>query len=144
MHESEKWKLSHSVVSDSSDPMDCSLPGSCIHGIFQARVLEWGAIAFSKIPIRHIKCQSLSEINEYRQTLWKQLLKISFLHTYAFWKCLKRVRVQSKTEICKENNFREIFSKEHHLFFLQSKHLLKTYYYNYYPAHLLGELNNKG
>ena len=32
-----------------SDPMDCSLPGSSIHGIFQARVLEWGAIAFSGI-----------------------------------------------------------------------------------------------
>ena len=31
-----------------SDPMDCSLPGSSIYGIFQARVLEWGAIAFSK------------------------------------------------------------------------------------------------
>ena len=31
-----------------SDPMDCSLPGSSIHGIFQARVLEWGAITFSK------------------------------------------------------------------------------------------------
>ena len=30
-----------------SDPMDCRLPGSSIHGIFQARVLEWGAIAFS-------------------------------------------------------------------------------------------------
>ena len=30
-----------------SDPMDCSLPGSSIHGIFQARVLEWGAIASS-------------------------------------------------------------------------------------------------
>ena len=30
-----------------SGPMDCSLPGSSIHGIFQARVLEWGAIAFS-------------------------------------------------------------------------------------------------
>ena len=29
-----------------SDPMDCSLPGSSIHGIFQATVLEWGAIAF--------------------------------------------------------------------------------------------------
>ena len=28
-----------------SDPMDCSLPGSSVHGIFQARVLEWGAIA---------------------------------------------------------------------------------------------------
>ena len=30
-----------------SDPMDCSLPGSSVHGIFQARVLEWGAIAFA-------------------------------------------------------------------------------------------------
>ena len=30
-----------------SDPMDCSLPGSSVHGIFQARVLEWGAIVFS-------------------------------------------------------------------------------------------------
>ena len=34
-----------------SDPMDCSLPGSSIHGIFQARVLEWGAIAFSKFSM---------------------------------------------------------------------------------------------
>ena len=30
------------------DPMDCSLPGSSIHGIFQARILEWGAISFSR------------------------------------------------------------------------------------------------
>ena len=34
-----------------SDPMDYSLPGSSIHGIFQARVLEWGVIAFSKMKI---------------------------------------------------------------------------------------------
>ena len=34
-----------------SDPMDCSLPGSSVHGIFQARVLEWGAIAFSIIAV---------------------------------------------------------------------------------------------
>ena len=32
-----------------SNPMDCSLPGSSVPGIFQARVLEWGAIAFSKV-----------------------------------------------------------------------------------------------
>ena len=32
-----------------SDPMDCSLPGSSTHGIFQARALEWGAIAFSRV-----------------------------------------------------------------------------------------------
>ena len=31
------------------DPMDCSLPGSSVHGIFQAGILEWGAIAFSNI-----------------------------------------------------------------------------------------------
>ena len=34
-----------------SDPMDCSLPGSSVHGIFQARVLEWGAIAFSMLTL---------------------------------------------------------------------------------------------
>ena len=47
MHESE----SESEVAQSCptlrDPMDCSLPGSSVHGIVQARVLEWGAIAFS-------------------------------------------------------------------------------------------------
>ena len=39
-----------------SDPMDCSSPGSSIHGIFQARVLEWGAIAFSEIEWVLPKC----------------------------------------------------------------------------------------
>ena len=34
-----------------SDPMDCSLPGSSVRGLFQARVLEYGAIAFSEIII---------------------------------------------------------------------------------------------
>ena len=46
---------SESEVSQSgptlSDPTDCSLPGSSVHGSFQARVLEWGAIAFSGGPI---------------------------------------------------------------------------------------------
>ena len=36
------------------DPMDCSLPGSSVHGIFQARVLEWGAIAFSKSGVEWV------------------------------------------------------------------------------------------
>ena len=43
-----------------SNPMDCSLPGSSAHGIFQARVLEWGAIAFSKLS---------SLVSEYPQVL---------------------------------------------------------------------------
>ena len=34
-----------------SDPMDCSLPGPSVHGIFQERVLEWSAIAFYLVPI---------------------------------------------------------------------------------------------
>ena len=40
------------------DPMDCSLPGSSVHGIFQARVLEWGGIAFSsvsKMPLSYLR-----------------------------------------------------------------------------------------
>ena len=48
-----------------SDPMDCSLPGSSVHGIFQARVLEWVAIAFSillsKCCIDSFSCWTMSE-----------------------------------------------------------------------------------
>ena len=47
--ESERKKESEvtQLCATPCDPTDCSLPGSSIHGIFQARVLEWGAIAFS-------------------------------------------------------------------------------------------------
>ena len=46
VHESES-EVTQSCPTP-SDPVDCSPPGSSVHGIFQARVLEWGAIAFSK------------------------------------------------------------------------------------------------
>ena len=52
-----------------SDPMNCSLPGFCVHGIFQARVLEWGATAFSVLF--------------YNQKQFKFLLE-SFLILYAY------------------------------------------------------------
>ena len=56
MHESEKQSEVTQLYPTLSDPMDCSLPGSSVHGIFQARVLEWGAIAFSSlIPMFSIK-----------------------------------------------------------------------------------------
>ena len=42
-----RW-FSHWVVSDSCDPMDCSPPGSSVHGIFQAKTLEWVTISFSR------------------------------------------------------------------------------------------------
>ena len=49
-----------------SDPMDCSPPGSSVHGIFQARVLEWGAIAFShKWIYTHIYVYIYSSTSTY-------------------------------------------------------------------------------
>ena len=42
------WWFSCSVVSDSCDPMDCSLPDSSVHGILQVRVLKWVAYPFSR------------------------------------------------------------------------------------------------
>ena len=42
------WWLSLQVVSDSCDPMDCSLSGSSVHGIPPSRILEWVAISFSR------------------------------------------------------------------------------------------------
>ena len=47
MHEVKRESEVAQLCPTLSNPMDCSLPGSSIHGIFQARVLEWGAIAFS-------------------------------------------------------------------------------------------------
>ena len=53
-----------------SKPMDCSLPGSSVHGIFQARVLEWVAFAFSGSQLRPVKPTSqstASHMNEVTQ-----------------------------------------------------------------------------
>ena len=48
-----------------SDPMDCSPPGSSVHGIFQARVLEWGAIAFSGMRLEEYINMELTQSKEY-------------------------------------------------------------------------------
>ena len=53
-----------------SDPMDCSLPGSSVHGIFQARVLEWVAIAFSK---RMLKLPQIALISQASKVMLKIL-----------------------------------------------------------------------
>ena len=52
-----------------SDPMDCSLPDSSIHGIFQARILEWGAIAFSRGSSR-LGGSNLTDLAMYRILNW--------------------------------------------------------------------------
>ena len=48
-------------MSDCNDPMDCSLPGSSVHGIFQATVLEWGAIALLLPFTKHMWSEASSE-----------------------------------------------------------------------------------
>ena len=54
-----------------SDPMDCSLPGSSVHGTFQARVLEWGAIAFSALTsLEKCKIKPLSDTTTSTRNGW--------------------------------------------------------------------------
>ena len=67
IHESES-EVAQSC-STLSDPMDCSLPGSSIHGIFQARVLEWGAIANTYATSTHFPC-SLQNWSNCRTVLY--------------------------------------------------------------------------
>ena len=49
------------------DPMDCTLPGSSAHGIFQARVLEWGAIAFSISNNKLLEIQTVDFLSNCKE-----------------------------------------------------------------------------
>ena len=75
-----------------SDPMDCSLPGSSIHGIFQARVLERGAIAFS------------TQLLELTKKVSKQLMTLSKDKSMLTWnigsKFLKNKQTNVNQEFC--------------------------------------------
>ena len=87
-----------------SDPMDCSLPGSSIHRIFQAGVLEWGAIAFSEISpytcqnscsqkVTNSKCwQGCGEKRTLMHCCWECKLVLSLCKTV--WRCLKKLEIE--------------------------------------------------
>ena len=66
--------ISESEVAQScptpSHPMDCSLPGSSVHGILQARALEWDAIAFSSLPLGS-PIQTYSNIFNLKKTSFR-------------------------------------------------------------------------
>ena len=64
-----------------SDPMDCSLPGSSIHGIFQARVLEWGAIAFSDIQMTPPLMAEREELKSLLLKVKEESEKVGFQHS---------------------------------------------------------------
>ena len=77
------------------DPMDCSLPGSSIHGIFQARILEWVAIAFSMIygSVQFSSVQSLSRVRLFA-TPWIAACQASLSITNS-WSLLKHMSIKS-------------------------------------------------
>ena len=74
-----------------SDPLDCSLPGCSIHGIFQARVLEWGAIAFS--IIRDYEGINLWILSEGEFVLKISLTKL-FLLTCSYYSRIRKEGLQ--------------------------------------------------
>ena len=60
------------------DPMDCSLPGSSVHGILQARVLEWVAIDFSL----HSATETYKLIQLFWRRIWKNLIELKICIYY--------------------------------------------------------------
>ena len=83
-----------------SDPMDCSPPGSSIHGIFQARVLEWGAIAHLGlvIPVVMYGCESWTvkktecrRIDAFELWCWRRLLRVPWTSRRSNQSILKEI-----------------------------------------------------
>ena len=70
-----------------SDPMDCSLPGFSNHGIFQARVLEWGAIAFSRAGCIYLAKSGEADLWFLRLLLLYPLVYLVFLSRLIFSFC---------------------------------------------------------
>ena len=75
------------------DPMECSLPGSSVHGIFQARVLEWAAIAFSGTNLR--RAETIRK-KQFKFKAWEKEIS----NTISFLKLI--VKRQRKTTQMKE------------------------------------------
>ena len=102
-----------------SDPMDCSAPGSSVHGIFQARALEWGAIAFSVTCINlrnsHHNSSKGSTTNPILQMKKPRHRDLSNLHKVTQ---LARRRQQYKVLL-------------YSLLFYFSQPLIKCHYLNY-------------
>ena len=67
------YVLSHSVVSDSLRPVDCSPPSSSVHGILQARILEWVAISFSRGSSRPRDRTRVSRIVDRHLSILKEI-----------------------------------------------------------------------
>ena len=83
-----------------SDPMDCNLPGSSVHGIFQARVLEWVAIAFSVLDINTTEMEICS-------------LPQKILEQIAVLRNLSELQESKKDSLTNKRQFKKIRTQEH-------------------------------
>ena len=70
------------------DPMDCSPPGSSVHGIFQARVLEWGAIAFSANI-----CWIIKKARQFQNNIYFCFIDYVKVDHNKLWKILKEMGI---------------------------------------------------
>ena len=89
-----------------SDPMDCSPPGSSVHGIFQARVLEWGAIAFSALST-YLRINALSwtirkaehqRIGAFELWCWIRFLRVLWTARRANQSVFKEINLEYSLE----------------------------------------------
>ena len=118
-------------MSDSSNPIDCSPPGSSVHGIFQAKVLEWGAIALSEWYFRRQEmggwaekrilyrffttaAYGMQQTKEKTFRLYTHGWKYSFLITQSFHRlCLKAMVLKFSKEHVQFQTAFHLFLKNH-------------------------------
>ena len=82
-----------------SNPMDCSLPGSSVHGTFQARVLKWGAIAFSTWYLTSpIKGYALWTANTYGALTVRQSCAFCFVSVNRYYRYPHYTVVETETD----------------------------------------------
>ena len=83
------------------DPMDCSLPGSSIHGIFQARVLKLGAIPFSVYGYESwtIKKVQPRRIDAFEVWCWRRLLRVPWTTRRFNQSILKQISPEYSLEV---------------------------------------------
>ena len=112
-----------SVMSDSCDPMDCSLPGFSVHGIFQARVLEWVAISFSRRSSLPRDWTRVSYIVGRCFTVWatREFIPISFFLCWLFINLLSKSQLSLKLRLLRKHRTEFIFLRN-----LRSVYFFKT------------------
>ena len=104
--------LSESEVAQSCptlcDPMDCSLSGSSVHGIFQARVLEWVAISFSKGSSRPRDWTQVSRIAGRHFTVWATSEVLFPQKVYWVTSFLKEPLWRAKMDFLQKANYKNL------------------------------------